>query len=178
MAAEAVAVRQRIVEIFTKHNLDLASPPSRHAPPIIPSERAYKPIRMRVRYTCHCCQTSFGRDKECVGCQHRRCTRCDRYPPKKTPKQGAEMTATIPLEAPTQDEAAEEKACACHECQTEIVIGVDQCPNCHHTICERCHKETGIFDEPQQKTETAVAPSIDPMAKAPPESRENTEAAG
>jgi hypothetical protein len=187
MAAEAVAARQKIVETFAKHNFDF-SPPSWHASATISSERIYKPIRMRIRYTCHCCQTSFGRDKECIGCQHRRCSRCDRYPPKKaptpTPKQKAEVTATTPLETPletpAQGETAEEKPCTCHECQTEVVIGVDQCPNCHHTICERCHQETGIFDESQQKTETTVVPSkpIDPIAKAPPESKENTEVAG
>lgn len=44
--------------------------------------RVEKSIRMRIRYTCHMCQTTFGTSRECRKCQHRRCIHCPRQPPK------------------------------------------------------------------------------------------------
>jgi hypothetical protein len=46
--------------------------------------RMDKPIRMRVRRTCHKCNAHFQFDKECPSCQHIRCTKCVRNPPKRT----------------------------------------------------------------------------------------------
>lgn len=46
--------------------------------------RVDKPIRIRVRRTCHVCDSTFAGAKECSGCQHVRCTDCPRYPPKRT----------------------------------------------------------------------------------------------
>lgn len=46
--------------------------------------RMDKPIRMRVRRTCHKCSATFSSAKECPNCQHARCTKCTRYPPKRT----------------------------------------------------------------------------------------------
>lgn len=46
--------------------------------------RVEKPIRMRVHRTCHKCNATFGSAKECPSCQHHRCTKCTRYPPKRT----------------------------------------------------------------------------------------------
>jgi hypothetical protein len=41
----------------------------------------YKPIRQRVRRTCHRCQTLFqGDSKECSNCYHIRCKKCPRDP--------------------------------------------------------------------------------------------------
>jgi len=51
--------------------------------------RKEKPIRMRVRRTCHKCNATFGVDKECPSCQHSRCTKCARYPPKRTEEEKA-----------------------------------------------------------------------------------------
>lgn len=53
----------------------------------IPSDtvlRMDKPIRMRIRRTCHRCNATFGAGKECPNCNHARCTKCTRYPPKRT----------------------------------------------------------------------------------------------
>ncbi|KAL7933715.1 hypothetical protein V8C35DRAFT_303679 [Trichoderma chlorosporum] len=44
--------------------------------------RTDKPIRMRIRRTCHRCNATFGAAKECPNCNHGRCTKCTRYPPK------------------------------------------------------------------------------------------------
>ncbi|KAJ0323157.1 hypothetical protein COL5a_008377 [Colletotrichum fioriniae] len=46
--------------------------------------RVEKPIRMRVHRTCHKCNATFAAAKECPGCQHVRCTKCVRHPPKRT----------------------------------------------------------------------------------------------
>ncbi|RDA95136.1 hypothetical protein CP533_1861 [Ophiocordyceps camponoti-saundersi (nom. inval.)] len=46
--------------------------------------RMDKPIRIRVRRTCHRCDTALAASKECPNCQHVRCTKCPRYPPKRT----------------------------------------------------------------------------------------------
>ena len=51
--------------------------------PRAPVERVEKPIRMRVRRQCHRCQTMYGPDKICTSCQHTRCKKCPRFPPKK-----------------------------------------------------------------------------------------------
>ncbi|CAK7211717.1 hypothetical protein SBRCBS47491_001210 [Sporothrix bragantina] len=46
--------------------------------------RVNKPIRMRVHRTCHQCNTDFGTAKECTNCNHTRCKKCTRYPPKRS----------------------------------------------------------------------------------------------
>ncbi|KAK5998290.1 hypothetical protein PT974_00664 [Cladobotryum mycophilum] len=46
--------------------------------------RIDKPIRMRIRRTCHRCNAIFTSSKECSNCQHLRCVKCTRYPPKRT----------------------------------------------------------------------------------------------
>ncbi|KFA72481.1 hypothetical protein S40288_06636 [Stachybotrys chartarum IBT 40288] len=46
--------------------------------------RMDKSIRMRVRRTCHKCNATFTSAKECPSCEHVRCTKCTRYPPKRT----------------------------------------------------------------------------------------------
>ncbi|CAH0021944.1 unnamed protein product [Clonostachys rhizophaga] len=46
--------------------------------------RVNKPIRMRVRRTCHRCEANFTTTKECPSCQHTRCVKCTRYPPRRT----------------------------------------------------------------------------------------------
>lgn len=46
--------------------------------------RVEKPIRMRIHRTCHECNATFGVTKECPKCRHMRCTKCIRYPPRRT----------------------------------------------------------------------------------------------
>jgi hypothetical protein len=38
---------------------------------------------MRVRYWCHHCNTLYGSETVCAQCDHVRCNKCRRYPPKK-----------------------------------------------------------------------------------------------
>ncbi|TVY85945.1 hypothetical protein LAWI1_G008156 [Lachnellula willkommii] len=62
-------------------------------PVIWPTEEVYrveKPIRMRIHRQCHRCRTIFGGSKTCNSCHHVRCTKCPRYPPRKTDKDRTE----------------------------------------------------------------------------------------
>ncbi len=130
------------------------------------TERVQKTIRMRVRYTCHTCNTTFGHDKVCISCQHPRCTKCIRYPPRKskdTRKQAASK-------APTGPQMPDNK-CACHECQTGFGIAAEECPNCHHKICKRCLKEALVAVSPPAATnepEKKPAPSEQPATDSAP----------
>lgn len=102
-------------------------------------ERVEKKARMRVRYTCHSCQTTFGRDKICTKCSHDRgkCTECVRYPVKRTgDKPRRQKIVLVEPTVPPIDKGA------CHECKTDFSIGDKCCPNCEHEICERCLRET------------------------------------
>lgn len=46
--------------------------------------RIDRPIRIRIRRTCHRCDVTFAAAKECPNCEHVRCAKCTRYPPKRT----------------------------------------------------------------------------------------------
>ncbi|KAJ5106909.1 hypothetical protein N7456_003584 [Penicillium angulare] len=74
--------------LFTKYGLTL-EPGEWKSPTDLQLTRVTKPIRMRVRRTCHRCETTFGPDKVCVNCQHPRCKKCPRTPPiqEKNPKE-------------------------------------------------------------------------------------------
>jgi hypothetical protein len=47
------------------------------------ARRVERPIRIRIHWTCHTCDTQFGASKVCSGCGHRRCDDCPRQPAKK-----------------------------------------------------------------------------------------------
>ena len=79
--------------LFAKYGLTL-EPGEWKSPSDMTVQRVTKPIRMRVRRTCHRCQTTFGPDKVCLNCQHTRCKKCPRHPAPKSkpvtePEQGA-----------------------------------------------------------------------------------------
>lgn len=44
-------------------------------------------IRMRVRFQCHRCDKSLPSSKQCTSCQHKRCSKCARDPPRETKEQ-------------------------------------------------------------------------------------------
>ncbi|KAF1810316.1 hypothetical protein P152DRAFT_368323, partial [Eremomyces bilateralis CBS 781.70] len=51
-------------------------------------KRVHKKPRQRVRWTCEACATTFvERSKKCEKCNHDRCDKCIRKPPKKVPKE-------------------------------------------------------------------------------------------
>jgi hypothetical protein len=129
---------ERARAIFKKYDFEFndedwqASEPK----PKAPRERVQKQIRMRVRYTCHNCQTVYGHDRICVSCQHKRCPECIRYPPKKK----KDKTVSTVDEAPTTTA----QGCTCHECQSGFDPGATECPNCKHQICDKCTKEAKL----------------------------------
>ncbi|KAJ9602763.1 hypothetical protein H2200_012543 [Cladophialophora chaetospira] len=143
----------RVEAIFARYNLDLDETEWDRRPKV-PHERVHKNIRMRVRYTCHNCSTTFGRERLCAECQHRRCTRCTRYPPRRDrPKvsQEAQMPHDVPVSEPQLDAPRQSaEGGICHECQTGFEIEVEECPNCRHKICDRCIHEASIMVEPGQ----------------------------
>lgn len=75
--------QERARALFAKYGLSL-EPEEWMSPRNLEVQRVEKPIRMRVRRTCHRCQTTFGSDRVCVNCQHVRCKDCPRYPLART----------------------------------------------------------------------------------------------
>jgi hypothetical protein len=80
---------QRTRTLIEKYGLSVEAhewtpiPPSTRG---LPSNylRVEKPIRMRIRHSCHLCHTAFGAARNCRQCQHRRCVECPRTPRRKT----------------------------------------------------------------------------------------------
>ncbi|KAE8146796.1 hypothetical protein BDV25DRAFT_161691 [Aspergillus avenaceus] len=138
-------------------------------------QRVVKPIRMRVRRTCHRCQTTFGPDKLCTNCQHVRCTKCPRYPPAKTQENTETALQTIltgkgkepvgrqpkpkpkaaPLTIPSrtggQDlihkTVKQRVRRFCHRCNTTFDPDATECHNCNHTRCKKCPRDPPKLDK-------------------------------
>ena len=128
------------------------------------TDRVQKPIRMRIHRQCHRCQTTYGLDKVCVQCGHRRCKKCPRYPAKKskTSQDAGKMigvTAATTMEAKpkpvkskhvlvippkpaVQERIRKEVKQAvrrtCHQCQTQFQRAEKTCRNCNHVRCTKC----------------------------------------
>lgn len=125
-------------DIYSRYNMAFDPAQFRaHARPTV--ERVEKKPRMRVRWTCHECQSTFGRDKHCPNCTHSRCRECIRYPPKKPGDKANKMLAKTPLEVPVVEKPT---TGACHACKTRFDFPAAQCSNCGHQICDRCIEET------------------------------------
>ncbi|KAA8652462.1 uncharacterized protein ATNIH1004_001366 [Aspergillus tanneri] len=73
--------------------------------------RVAKPIRMRVRRSCHRCQTVFGPDKTCANCQHVRCKSCPRHPSTK-PKDHTEAALRAILAQKSQSQGRSQRLTA------------------------------------------------------------------
>jgi len=95
--------QERARALFAKYGLTL-EPEEWMSPRNIQVQRVEKPIRMRVRRICHRCQTTYGPDKVCGNCQHVRCKKCPRYPPKK-PEQDIKGKGKENVGAPTANTA-------------------------------------------------------------------------
>lgn len=75
---------ERAKKLGERYGLDIKLSELQSGSPNDTVLRMDKPIRMRVRRTCHRCNATFTSAKECPNCQHARCTKCTRYPPKRT----------------------------------------------------------------------------------------------
>ncbi|KAF9894682.1 hypothetical protein FE257_006572 [Aspergillus nanangensis] len=129
-------------------------------------KRVTKPIRMRVRRTCHRCQTTFGPDKVCVNCQHVRCKKCPRYPPAKSqdraetalhtllakkdkepvaPRKAKDEPLTMPSRTGGQDvvrkPVRQRIRRTCHRCSTTFAAGATECASCQHIRCKICPRD-------------------------------------
>jgi hypothetical protein len=73
----------QIQELFSRHSQ--FRPRARDLSPERPVKvrRVEKPIRIRLHWTCHQCDTKFGCEQTCVSCGHRKCRECPRQPPKQ-----------------------------------------------------------------------------------------------
>lgn len=92
--------QERARQLFERYGLtfdpnDLAPAPSPAASPHSSGiQRVEKQIRMRIRYNCHRCQTTFGATPICSSCEHHRCRRCPRHPPKRARPRNSETGST------------------------------------------------------------------------------------
>lgn len=77
-------LEERAKKLGERFGLELTSAEWQTVSPDETVLRMDKSIRMRVRRTCHKCSTTFTHAKECPSCQHVRCTKCVRHPPKRT----------------------------------------------------------------------------------------------
>ncbi|KAL2830785.1 hypothetical protein BDW59DRAFT_140833 [Aspergillus cavernicola] len=152
--------------LFAKYGLTLG-PGEWKAASDVPVQRVTKTIRMRVRRTCHRCQTTFGPDKVCVNCQHVRCKKCPRHPPAK-PKDQKERTETalqtilaqktdpvrpkpsvhqltIPSRTGGQDlirkPVRQRVRRTCHRCHTVFAPHATECTSCRHIRCKTCPRD-------------------------------------
>lgn len=164
--------QERARALFAKYGLTL-EPEEWMSPRNIQVQRVEKPIRMRVRRICHRCQTTYGPDKVCNNCQHVRCKKCPRYPPKKTPQdsKGKEkaVAATDTAAAPAAAAPRKQKAPltlpsrrggqdrvlqparqrvrrTCHRCGSLFDGHATECVTCKHIRCKKCPREPYVLD--------------------------------
>jgi rRNA maturation endonuclease Nob1 len=147
--------------------------------------RVEKKIRLRIRHTCHQCQTAFSRNRVCRTCTHQQCPQCPRDPVRRN-RDRSEMITSREGEiiAPTETQSGsivndqfglntlsiahrstERPQVAqgrieyrCHECETSFVVGTPNfCPNCGHRRCDEC---AGRLARPILPPEDEPSPSI------------------
>ncbi|KAF2690486.1 hypothetical protein K458DRAFT_483823 [Lentithecium fluviatile CBS 122367] len=151
--------QERARALFAKYGLTLES----HEWITTPSQpisvqRVEKPIRMRVHRTCHHCSTTFGADKICSKCEHKRCKKCPRYPKKRTPgDKGKEREKEGPV-APKKKKlltittksggelayqpAKQRVRRTCHKCDALFIPPTATiCEQCRHLRCIKCPRD-------------------------------------
>lgn len=155
-AAESSAIQEEKARVlFAKYGLTLA--PGEWTPPVRgDAERVEKKVRMRVRRTCHRCQTGFGADKTCSSCNHTRCKKCPRYPTKTKDGKKKDVTlavdenpAMIPLmlrSRATGKDMERKKAVqrvrrTCHMCNALFAGKAVECAGCKHMRCPKCPRD-------------------------------------
>jgi hypothetical protein len=86
--ARSAIQQERARALFAKYGLTLEAHEWIPTGTAATVQRVEKPIRMRVHRNCHRCGTTYGADRICVKCEHKRCKKCPRYPPKKPKDKG------------------------------------------------------------------------------------------
>ncbi|KAL3495306.1 hypothetical protein BJX62DRAFT_8483 [Aspergillus germanicus] len=176
--------------LFAKYGLTL-EPGEWKAVSDVPVQRVTKSIRMRVRRTCHRCQTTFGPDKVCVNCQHVRCKKCPRHPPTKPkdkkeqagsalqtiiaqkreavqPKQ-KEPQLTIPSRTGGQDlirkPVRQRVRRTCHRCNTVFAAHATECSSCKHIRCKICPRDPPKLHKYPDGYPGDAEPPVEPPAR-------------
>ncbi|KAL8941964.1 MAG: hypothetical protein Q9216_001944 [Gyalolechia sp. 2 TL-2023] len=162
-AAYGTIQEERARALFAKYGLTLE--PGEWTLPIRPdAQRVEKRIRMRVHRTCHKCQTTFGPGKVCGNCEHVRCKKCLRFPPKRVKESKDKVIATTGGAAATvRDTTLNLKSLTisshttgkkitykpvtqrvrrtCHMCSTLFPGKTNECVSCGHHSCRQCPRE-------------------------------------
>lgn len=158
--------QERARALFAKYGLTLES----HewistTPQPISVQRIEKPIRMRVHRSCHHCGTTYGVDKVCTNCEHKRCKKCPRYPKKKTPaEKQKEAEATVQPVKPKKKKLLTLKSKTggelvyqhtrqrvrrtCHKCHNMFIPATATiCEHCRHVRCTKCPRDPAKVDK-------------------------------
>lgn len=101
---------ERARALFLRYGLTYQPPDRRHDNEQPPGKirRVERPVRIRIHWQCHECQSHFARERTCASCGHRRCSACIRSPPKRIMQmvettrelqQNSETTAPVPGES-------------------------------------------------------------------------------
>ena len=138
--------------LFAKYGLTL-EPGEWRSTTDIEVQRVAKPIRMRVRRTCHRCQTTFGIDKLCtaeaqtISWEARKAAEraAKGKEPAGAPRKVKEPPLTLPSRTGGQDlirkEVKQRVRRTCHRCCTTFAPDATECENCKHTRCKKCPRE-------------------------------------
>ncbi|KAF2754385.1 hypothetical protein EJ05DRAFT_139751 [Pseudovirgaria hyperparasitica] len=167
--AKSAIQQERARALFAKYGLTLEAHEWVATATTTHVQRVEKPIRMRVHRTCHKCETSFGLDRSCKNCEHRRCKKCPRYPPKKD--RTDRPTEIEDIQMQTADAIGELKKRrksstpyltitsksggelvyaptrqrihrTCHKCHTHFQpVTAAVCHHCQHSRCTKCPRE-------------------------------------
>ncbi|KAF2451184.1 hypothetical protein P171DRAFT_418 [Karstenula rhodostoma CBS 690.94] len=155
--------QERARALFAKYGLTLESHEWISAPAMpVSVQRIEKPIRMRVHRTCHRCGTTYGAEKVCAKCEHKRCKQCPRYPKKKTPLEKTQSQAksdvaavkalpkkkrvlTVPSRSGGElayHPAKQRVRRNCHKCHALFIPPTATiCEGCRHIRCTKCPRE-------------------------------------
>jgi hypothetical protein len=147
--------QERARALFAKYGLTLDTHDWITAPAPVPTvQRVEKAIRMRVHRSCHRCGTTYGSEKQCLQCQHKRCKKCPRYPKKKASTEKDKATEEKPRKKrvltittrggnelayqPTKQRVRR----TCHKCEAVFVpSSATTCEQCQHVRCTKCPRE-------------------------------------
>ncbi|CAI6342102.1 unnamed protein product [Periconia digitata] len=162
--------QERARALFAKYGLTLESHEWIATAHPISVQRVEKPIRMRVHRSCHHCGTTYGADKVCVNCEHKRCKKCPRYPKKKTPTEKQKVPAAADDDAAAAAAKPKKKKLltlksktggelvyqhtkqrvrrTCHKCHNMFLpASATICDHCRHVRCTKCPREPAKLDK-------------------------------